>query len=167
MLHSSDPERSSSSSSMVTTLTSWRTGFKKPPLLNTSLIGRSTSSFCLSLENTGANPSPAFVSLLTGLITCPQPLALPSFTICAAALYEEIDDLFLLVDSSSNGFSGRCVPSMSFAVMKEKLDKWLISKACSPLMVTNFPFTVNFNFWWRVEVTAPASWIHGLPSRQL
>src|ERR1051325_8161320 len=145
---------------MVTTLTSCGTGFKKPPLLNTSLIGRSASSFCLSLGNMGVNPSPAFVSLLTGLITCPQPLALPSFTICAAVLYEEIDDLLLLVDSSSNGCSGKCIPSTSLAVMKEKLDKWLTSKACSPLMVSSFLFTVNFTFWWRVDVTAPASWIH-------
>src|ERR1051325_2256671 len=111
---------------MVTTLTSCGTGFRKPPLLNISLIGRSASSFFLSLENTGANPSPAFASLMTGLITCPQPSELPSFTIRTASLYEEIDDLFLLVDSSSNGCSGRCVLSTSLAVMKEKLDKWLI-----------------------------------------
>src|ERR1044072_9433874 len=152
---------------MVTTLTSCGTGFKKPPLLKTSLIGRSGSSFCLSLENMGVNPSPAFVLLMTGLTTCPHPWVLPSFTIWAASLYEERGDLFLLVDSSSNELSGRGVPSMSFAVMKEKLDKWFTSRACSPLIVTNFPLTVNFNFWWRVEVTAPASWIQGLPSKQL
>src|ERR1051325_7363524 len=152
---------------MVTTLTSYGTGFKKPPLLKTSLIGRSVSSFCWSLEKIGVNPSPAFVSLMTGVITRPHPSVSPFFTTCAASLYEEIDDLFLMVDSSSNGFSGRCVPSMSFAVMKEKLDKWFTSKACSPLMVTNFPLTVNFNFCWRVEVTAPASWIQGLPNNQL
>src|SRR3954466_2395799 len=113
--------------------------------MNVSLIGRNVSSFLVQFENVGEHPSPALVSFLVGITTCPQPVAVPSFTTFTASLYEEID-AFFLEDSSSKERPWNCVPSTLSALMKEKVDKWLTIKACSLLIVTNFPFVINFNF---------------------
>ena len=87
-----------------------------------------------------------------------------------AIFNREPSSVTVSADASVRGTSSKCwkgvlMNSPSISMYWNKL-RWLTIYSSSPCTVTIFPLTGYLSFWCNVEVTAPALWIQGRPSKQ-